>query len=59
MVRSRKREDFRAGLGGEMSSIVSTGIIDDPDGEAGAATSADNLADGVRFVAGGDENEGG
>ena len=59
VMRAGKRKDFRASLRGERGSVVAAGIVDDPDGKACMAATAHNLPDGVRLVAGGDENEGG
>ncbi len=58
VVRAGEGDDLGAGGGGEAGGGVATGVVEDEDGEAGAAACAHDAGNGGGFVAGGNEDEG-
>ena len=59
VVRPAQRHDLRTGLGRDLRRGVAAGVVDDDHGETGVATTTHHVPDGRRFIARGDEDEGG
>lgn len=56
VMRTGKRNNLGAGLGGEARGFVAAGIVDHTDGKTGAAASADDVSNSGSFVASRNEN---